>query len=107
MKTAILSCALLLSMLNSQAGNGSDGHTSTGRKNTPAVRNILSTKLPARLLTPIRTKYKDYWITDLHRAVADGKVSYYITLENADQQLKLNTSHSSNWQVTHVFPKIY
>jgi hypothetical protein len=105
MKTTILSIVFLLIITIGRAADGAGNHTSTRKAATPAVRNILSTQLPARLLTPIKTKYKTYWITDLHKAVSEGKVCYYITLENADQQLKLNTNHSANWQVRSVVTK--
>ena len=108
MKTTILSIALLfLGMTITRAENGTGAPATTTRKSvtTSAVRNILSTQLPARLLSPIKTRYKTYWITDLYKATADGKVCYYITLENADQKLKLTTSHSANWQVTRVVSK--
>jgi hypothetical protein len=107
MKTTILLIVLLLGMTITRAENGTGGHAATTRKSatTSAVRNILSTQLPARLLSPIKTKYKTYWITDLYKATADGKVCYFITLENADQKLKLTTSHSANWQVTRVVSK--
>ena len=101
MKTTILSIVFLLGITLTHAEDGAGNRKTTSN----AVRNILSTQLPARLLTPIKTKYKTYWITDLHKAVSDGKVCYYLTLENADQQLKLNTNHSANWQVINVVPK--
>jgi hypothetical protein len=106
MKTTILSIALVFAITIARAENGTGAHA-TARKSvtTTAVRNILSTQLPARLLSPIKTKYKTYWITDLYKATADGKTCYYITLENADQKLKLTTSHSANWQVTRIVPK--
>jgi hypothetical protein len=105
MKTTILVCVLLLGILDSRAGNGGNDHISANKRT--AIRNILSTQLPARLLTPIRTRYKDYWITDLHKSVTEGKVAYYITLENPNKKVKLNTSHSANWQVAEVQPKLY
>jgi hypothetical protein len=107
MKTTILSIVLLFGMTITRAENGTGAHATTTRKSvaTSAVRNILSTQLPARLLSPIKTKYKTYWITDLYKATADGKVCYFITLENADQKLKLTTSHSAHWQVTRVVSK--
>ena len=88
-----------MTITRAEDGAGNRKTTST------AVRNILSTQLPARLLTPIKTKYKTYWITDLHKATSEGKVCYYMTLENADRQLKLNTNHSAGWQVSSVVPK--
>jgi hypothetical protein len=106
MKTTILLIVLSLGITIARAENGTGAHA-TARKSvtSTAVRNILSTQLPARLLSPIKTKYKTYWITDLYKATADGKTCYYITLENADQKLKLTTSHSANWQVSRVVSK--
>lgn len=105
MKTTILSIVFLLGITITRAEGGAGTHSSSRKVATPAVRNILSTQLPARLLTPIKTKYKTYWITDLHKVRCEGKVCYYMTLENADQQLKLNTSHSATWQVARVVSK--
>jgi hypothetical protein len=107
MKTTMLSIVLLFGMTITRAENGTGAHASSSRKPAAAtsVRNILSTQLPARLLSPIKTRYKTYWITDLYKATADGKICYYITLENADQKVKLTTSHSANWQVTRVVSK--
>jgi hypothetical protein len=106
MKTTILLIVLVFGITIARAENGTGAHATTRKSVTAAsVRNILSTQLPARLLSPIKTKYKTYWITDLYRATADGKTCYYITLENADQKLKLTTSHSANWQVTRVVSK--
>ena len=91
---------LILSFGLVKANGGSDN----GEK-SPAIRNILSNQLPARLLTVIHKNYKDYWITDLYKENVNGKISYFITLENADQTVKLNTSHSASWAVIRVVPK--
>ena len=103
----MLLIVLVFGITIARAENGTGAHATTTRKSvtTTSVRNILSTQLPARLLSPIKTKYKTYWITDLYKATAEGKVCYFITLENADQKLKLTTSHSANWQVTRVVSK--
>lgn len=100
MKTTILLFLLILGFGWVQASDGSNN-----REKSPVVRNILSNQLPARLLTVIKNHYKDYWITDLHKENVNGKVSYYITLENPDQTIKLNTTHSTGWAVTRVVPK--
>ena len=105
MKTTILSIVFLLGITITRAEEGAGNHSSNRKTASPAVRNILSTQLPARLLTPIKTKYKTYWITDLHKTTSDGKVCYHLTLENADQTLKLNTTHSATWQVASVLSK--
>ena len=100
MKTTILFFVLTFGIAQLKASDGSKE-----REKSPAVRNILSNQLPARLLSSIKKNYKDYWITDLYKEVVNGKVSYYITLENADQKVKLNTTHSPGWSVARVVPK--
>jgi hypothetical protein len=101
MKTTIFSFVLLLGITRAQAAEGPKSRD----RNAPVVHNILSNQLPARLLTTIKKSYKDYWITDLYKEVTNGKVAYHITLENADQKIKLNTSHSVNWAIARVVPK--
>ena len=100
MKTTILFFVLILSFGLVKASGGSDN----GEK-SPAIRNILSNQLPARLLTVIHKNYKEYWITGLYKENTGGKISYFITLENADQTVKLNTSHSTGWAIARVVPK--
>ena len=96
MKTIIFSFVLILSI---------SGISQVRAENAPAVRNILSTQLPSRLLTPIKKNYSNYWITDLHKQVTNGKVAYYITLESADQKIKLSATPSKNWMRTSVMTK--
>jgi hypothetical protein len=103
MKTTILCLVFLLGISHvwASGGGGSKDH----EKNVAVARNILSNQLPARLLSTIKKGYKDYWITDLYKEFSNGKVVYHITLENADQKVQLNTSHSINWAVAHVVSK--
>jgi hypothetical protein len=101
MKTTILAVVLFLGISQVRAADGSKDH----EKSAPVVHNILSNQLPARLLTTIKKSYKSYWITDLYKEVGNGKITYYITLENADQKVQLNTTHSINWAVAHVMTK--
>jgi hypothetical protein len=100
MKTSILFFVLLFGFAQLRAADGVKEH-----EKSPAVRNILSNQLPSRLLTVIKKSYKDYWITDLHKENINGKISYFITLENPDQTVKLNTSHSTTWTIARVLPK--
>ena len=100
MKPTILLLVLSLGISQLKAADGSKE-----REKSPAVRNILSNRLPARLLTAIKKNYKDYWITDLYKESVNGRISYYITLENPDQTVKLNTTHTTNWAVARVVPK--
>jgi hypothetical protein len=100
MKTSILFFVLFFGFAQVKASDGT-----TNREKSPAVRNILSTQLPAKLKTTIKKNYKDYWITDLYKENLNGKISYFITLENADQTVKMNTTHTTGWTVAHVIPK--
>src|SRR5580704_13832936 len=100
MKTTILFFVLSLGIIKANAGDGPKA-----REKSPAVRNILSNQLPSRLLIVIKKNYKDYWITDLYKENINGKISYFITLENPDQTVKLNTTHSAGWAVARVVPK--
>ncbi len=95
-KLTILSFVLFL---------GLAGITRARAENAPAIHNILSTQLPSRLLTPIKKNYSNYWITDLHKQVTNGKLAYYITLESADQKVRLVASPSSGWTKTSVTSK--
>jgi len=64
------------------------------------VHNILSSQLPAGLLTEIKKEYPDYWITCLYEEGNVKRPSYYITVENADQIIKMSSDDSENWVVT-------
>lgn len=101
MKTSLLLFALALGFGRAHASDGSKDH----EKNAPAPRNIISSQLPSKLLTSIRKNYKNYWITNLYKESLNGKVSYFITLENADQTVKLNTSRTTGWSIFRVVPK--
>jgi hypothetical protein len=96
MKTITLSLVLILSV---------SGIIGVRAENAPAVRNILSSQLPSRLLSPIKKNYSNYWITDLHKQVSNGKVSYYITLEDADQKINLSATPVTGWTRTSVIAK--
>ena len=100
MKTKLLLLVLSFGIAQVKAADGAKD-----REKSPAVRNILSNQLPTKLLTFIKKNYKNYWITDLHKENLNGKISYYITLENPDQTIKLNTTHSTGWAVARIVPK--
>jgi hypothetical protein len=62
-------------------------------------RNILSSDLPINLSRQLKSKYaSDYWVIDLFEMAADGQTNYYVTLENADEQIVLKSS-DSDWQI--------
>jgi hypothetical protein len=70
------------------------------------VHNILSDKLPATLLANIKKDYKDYWITELYKEGGEKEPSYFITVENADQVIKMSSTDSENWVVTDTMVKV-
>jgi hypothetical protein len=81
---------------NAKASNGVVDSTNV------ITHNILSDQLPATLLTDIRKDYKDYWISDLYEETDNKKPSYHITLENADQIVKLSSDDSKRWVVVNT-----
>jgi hypothetical protein len=108
MKKSIFPIILCITLgtVHAHAANGdltNDGERS--KKNTTVVRNILSDKLPAKLLASIRKEYKDYWITALSKEDAGGRISYHITVENADQIVSLSATRSSGWAVARIVSK--
>jgi len=108
MKKSIFPIVLCLTLgtVHAHAINGNfTNEGDRSKKNTPVVRNILSDKLPARLLASIRKDYKDYWITALSREDASGKTSYHITVENADHIISLSGTRGSGWAVERTVSK--
>ena len=110
MKKTILPIVLLMMAIGTVQARSIDRHfTNEGerssKKSTTVVRNILSDKLPARLLTSIKKEYKEFWITSLYKESANGKISYHITVENADKKVQLSATRASRWSVERVIPK--
>ena len=62
------------------------------------TRNILSTHLPLNLLTSLKKRYSEYWVTDLFEINRDGQSNYYVSVENADTKMTLRSS-GDNWQL--------
>jgi len=106
MKKTIPTIALLFIIgVSSVKASGGGNEFGDSKKSEPVVHNILSDRLPSRLLTSIKKDYKDYWITNLYKTSSNGKTSYCITVENADQKIVMNAAGSSNWAVTQVITK--
>lgn len=96
---------LVIGLTSVQASGGRNEPVSSKKSSTVVVRNILSDRLPTRLLTPIKNNYKDYWITDLNKRTSNGKVSYCITVENADKKITMSATAATNWSVMRVVTK--
>lgn len=63
------------------------------------TRNIISAQLPINLLADVKKNYGKYWITDLFEMAVNNSTSYYITLQNGDQQLILKSNGATGWEV--------
>ena len=63
------------------------------------TRNIVSSQLPINLLSELKKKYNNYWISDLFEVSSDTDSSFYITLQNSDQTVVLKSNGISEWEV--------
>jgi hypothetical protein len=97
MKKIIIGFVIFL--LSGLAGTRAGESINTNFHPTAGVHNILSSKLPPVLLTEIKKDYKGYWITELYEEGKPKRTSYFITLENADEIIKLSCADSENWVV--------
>lgn len=61
------------------------------------TRNISSSQLPIALQTTVKNEYTAFWISDLFEIANEEGTSYYITLENADTKLVLQSTNNSAW----------
>jgi hypothetical protein len=109
MKKLIIGTVILLITRFSVARANDNHHAPLeipGRMIYPAgVHNILSDQLPAMLRAHIREDYKGYWITELYEEGSRRDPSYSITVENADQIIKMSATDSENWIITSTTPK--
>jgi hypothetical protein len=95
-KRMIASAFLVLIGLMTQSASKARANVLPG----PREHNILSTELPAALRADIKKDYPNYWITGLYEEARSKKISYFITLENADQVIAMSSDDSENWVVT-------
>lgn len=70
----------------------------TDGKFIAATRNISSTQLPVVLQADLKKGRSDFWITELFELSNDEGVSYFLTLENADAKIILQSS-GTEWNV--------
>jgi hypothetical protein len=69
------------------------------------MHNILSDNLPVMLLAKLKNNYNGYWISGLYEAVENDNSSYYVTLENTDQQIMLKSESAKEWNVVQSINK--
>jgi hypothetical protein len=61
------------------------------------ARYISSLQLPINLFTNLKNDYSKYWISDLFEVSNGDGVHYYVTLENADTKLVMQSSNGGSW----------
>lgn len=108
MKKTILPLILCfaLSFITAHAAEGGKNEGGMpAKKSFPIVHNILSDKLPSRLQRTIKKGYSNYWITGLYKSEVNGKTSYHLTVENADQIIRLSATPTTQWSVNQIVPK--
>ena len=60
-------------------------------------RNILTTDLPLILQTNLAGNYSGYWVSDLFEYSTKDNSKYYITIENADKKIVLESIDNNYW----------
>jgi hypothetical protein len=61
------------------------------------VHNMLSTQLPLNLQTALRKDYDGFWITELFEFSKPYSNGYYITIQDADKIITLQSTDGSSW----------
>jgi len=67
---------------------------------------ISSLQLPRYLQSSLKKSYSNYWITDLFKIANHDATSYYVTIENADSKIVLESHDGSSWAVFQKSEKI-
>jgi hypothetical protein len=62
-------------------------------------RNILSTELPIQLQASLSKDFSAYWISDLAEYAVDDATRYYVTIEDADKKITLESVGTYDWSV--------
>lgn len=63
------------------------------------AKNVLSDKLPESLKANIKSRYPDYWISELVKYVVVDKTGFFVTIENVSEKIVLKTDDNLHWQV--------
>ncbi len=61
------------------------------------TRNISSTQLPVSLQNSLKKNYSNYWISNLFEVAKNNGTSYYVTMEDGDKKIVLNSTAGSDW----------
>jgi len=63
------------------------------------MRNVLSDQLPIHLLTGVKNNYANYWISDLFEMATEDQTTYYVTVENGEERIVLQSDGLNQWNV--------
>lgn len=63
------------------------------------TRYVSPADLPLMLQTDLRKEYGNYWISDLFEMANENGTNYYVTIEDADQKIVLQSDGSYNWKL--------
>lgn len=61
------------------------------------TRYMSTIELPLNLQLDLKKHMNSHWVSDLFEVAKNGTTSYYITLENADTKLVLQSTGGSDW----------
>ncbi len=62
------------------------------------TRYISPSELPLGLQNSLKKSYNEYWVSDLFEVTKNGTTNYFITIENADTKLVLQSGGGTEWQ---------
>jgi hypothetical protein len=60
---------------------------------------IPTTNLPESLSLELKTKYNNYWVSDLFRYLVNDQPGYCITIENGNQKIMLKSDGNQKWNL--------
>lgn len=73
-------------------------YSSSGEK-LAVIRNIQFSILPMVLQFQQKKHYSDYWISQLFEVVNEEGTHYYLTVENANEAIRLVSHESGSWEM--------
>lgn len=70
------------------------------------ARHISTLQLPVHLLSELKKDYSVYWVSDLFEVSNEEGTRYYVTLENADTKMMLESENDNGWNVYNKKKKV-
>jgi len=69
-------------------------------------QNISSVELPNSLKKGLKKVMSNCWITDLFEITNNDQISWYVTIESADEKVVLKSDNGGKWKVFQTIEKI-